>query len=309
VLKRFGPPALVTLLVVATGIAFVLTERLKLELPTIRSTKVTKQFSPTCHCDTSKARVAFSLRRSERVTLSIIGPPRGGVVRQLLGGEDRPAGPLHVIWDGRDNAGRLVPDGNYRVRVDLANGRLNTVLPNVIQLDTQAPKISSISLSSHTISPDGDHRSDVVHIGYRSNERARVILFVDGKQAVQTRYRAGGSSRFDWEGTVGGRFRLGWHSLTLRAIDSVGNESVATVPIPVRVRILNLRPKRIRVAARKSFTLAISTDRLSVRWRLDGRFGLAPNRSLVLRAPSTPGRYRVVVRSGPYRAGALVIVR
>ena len=81
------------------------------------------------------------------------------------------------------------------------------------------------------------------------------------------------------------------------------------MPIPVRVRILNLRPKRIRVAARKSFTLAISTDRLSVRWRLDGRFGLAPNRSLVLRAPSTPGRYRVVVRSGPYRAGALVIVR
>src|SRR5450759_1490297 len=86
VFKRFGPPVLVTLLVVATGIAFVVTERLKLEPPAITSTRVTKQFSPTCLCNTSKARVAFSLRRSEQVTLLIISPRDGEVreVRQLL---------------------------------------------------------------------------------------------------------------------------------------------------------------------------------------------------------------------------------
>jgi len=308
VFKRFGPPALVTLLVVATGIAFAVTEHLKLEPPTIRSTRVTRLFSPTCNCGTSKARVTFSLRRNEQVTLSIIGP-QGGEVRQLLGGVDRPSGPLHSIWNGRDNTGRLVPDGKYRVSVYLADERLRTTLPNVIQLDTKAPDISSVSVSSHTLSPDGDHRSDAVHISYRVNEGARMLLFVDDKLAEKTRFRSARSGKFDWQGKVGGRVLRGWHNLTLKAVDLAGNESLATEPVPVRIRILKLSPGRIRVAAGKKFTLAISTDRKLVRWLFSGRTGLTSGRSLLLRAPSTAGRYRVTVRSGLYQAGALVIVR
>jgi hypothetical protein len=308
VFTRFGPPILVTLLMVATGVAFVVTEQLKLELPAITSTRVTKQFSPTCRCDTSKARVAFSLRRAEQVTVSIVEPP-DHEVRQLINAVDKPSGPLHVVWDGRDNSGRLLPNGKYRVWVYLVNERLTIKLPNVIQLDTQAPKLSSITVSSHTISPDGDHNKDAVHIGYHLNERARILLFVDGKLVERTKIRAGRSGKFDWKGMSGGHVLKGWHSLTLKAVDLVGNESGASEPIPIRLRILKLRPERIRVGARKMFQLTISSDRDSVRWHFNGVYGLASSRSLVLRAPSKPGRYRVVVRSGPYRAKALVVVR
>jgi hypothetical protein len=309
VFKRFGPPALVTLLVVATAIAFAVTEHLKLEPVPITSTRVTKQFSPICRCDTSKARIAFSLRRSERVTLLIVGP-KGGETRRLIDSEDEPSGPLHVIWDGRDNSGQLAPNGNYHARVHLANERLWIPLPNVIQLDTQPPKLSSISVSPHTISPDGDHNKDALHISYRLNERARILLFVDGKLAETTRNRAARPSRFDWKGVLDGRLLAGWHFLTLRAMDLVGNESAATAPpIPVRIRILNLRPKVIRVTAGTTFRLTISTDRNSVRWRFNGQIGPATRSSLVLQAPSTPGRYRAIVRSGPYRASTLVIAR
>jgi hypothetical protein len=182
-------------------------------------------------------------------------------------------------------------------------------LPNVIRLDTKPPGITKVSVSSHTISPDADHNKDAVHIGYHLNERARILLFVDDKLTEQTRYRAGRSGKFDWKGMSDGRLLTGWHYLTLKAVDLAGNESlVATEPIPVRLRILTLRPARLRVAAGESFRLAISTDRKSVRWRFDGGIGLAASPSLVLNAPSTPGRYQVVVRSGPYRARALVIV-
>jgi hypothetical protein len=294
---------------VATGVAFVVTEQLKLEPPTITNTHVTKQFSPTCRCNTSKARVEFSLRRDERVTLQIIGPKKSGVVRQLLGAAYKPSGPLHVIWDGRDDGGRLLPNGKYQVRVHLVNERLTTTLPNIIQLDTQAPKLSNISVSSHTISPDGDGNKDAVHISYHLNERARILLFVDGKLVEQTKERAGKPGKFDWKGMADGRVLKGWHDLTLKAVDHVGNESGASESIPIRLRILNLRPGRIRVGAGNMFRLKISTDRVSVRWHFNGTYGLASGRSLVLRAPSTPGRYRVVVRSGPYRAKALVIAR
>jgi len=296
---------------VATGIAFAVTEHLKLEPSPITSTRVTKLFSPTCRCSTSKAWVVFSLRRSDRVTISVLnGPdPNDQEVKILLGAVERPAGRLRVVWDGRDDGGRLAPNGNYHVLVHLERERRKIVLPNVVRLDTQPPKITRVALSSHTISPDGDHKKDALHISYRLNERARILLYVDGKLAERTRYRAGRSGRFDWKGMLDGRLLTGWHNLTLRAVDLVGNESPSTAPMPVRVRILNLRPQRIRVAAGKTFRLTISTDRDSVRWRFNGRIGLAASRSLVLRAPSTPGRYRAIVRSGPYRASTLVVVR
>jgi hypothetical protein len=310
VFKRFGPPVLVTLLVLATGIAFVVTERLKLEPPAITSTRVTKQFSPTCRCNTSKARVAFSLRRSEQVTLLIIDSHgKGKEIRQLLDAVDKPSGLLHVIWNGLDNDGQLAPDGNYFVRVYLANKRIWTTLPNTIQLDTQAPKLTSITTSPQTFSPDGDHNRDVLHIGYRLNERARILLYVDGKLVEETKSRAGKAGKFDWAGKSGERLLMGWHNLTLRAIDTVGNESLATMPLPVRIRILKLQPDRIRVAAGATFRLTISTDRASVRWRFNGQIGPAKSRLLELRAPSKPGRYRAIVRSGPYRSSTLVIVR
>jgi len=309
VFTRFGPPILVTLLMVATGVAFVVTEQLKLEPPTITSTRVTKEFSPTCRCNTSKARIEFSVAPNERVTLSITVPPEH-VVRQLLGAAYKPPGPLHVVWDGRDNTGRLLPDGIYRVRVYLVNERLTTMLPNIIQLDTQAPKLTNISVSSHTISPDGDGNKDAVHIRYHLNERARILLFVDGKLVEQTKERAGKPGKFDWKGN-GRRTR----SQGLARIDAEGRRSRRErigrerSRSPFRLRILNLRPGRIRVSAGNMFRLKISTDRVSVRWHFNGTYGLTSGRSLVLRAPSTPGRYRVVVRSGPYRARALVIAR
>jgi hypothetical protein len=309
VFTRFGPPILVTLLMLATGVAFVVTEQLKLEAPPITRTRVTKQFSPTCHCDTSKARIAFSLRRDEQVTIEVIGGPPDEVVRQLLIVADKPSGPLHVIWDGRNDNGRLLPNGKYRVRVHLANERLWIPLPNVIQLDTQAPKLSSIGVSPRTISPDGDGNKDAVHISYHLNERARILLFVDGKLVEQTKERAGKPGKFDWKGKSDGHILKGWHNLTLKAVDHVGNESGMSEPIPVRLRVLKLQPGHIRVQARKMFQLKISTDRNSVRWHFNGEYGLATNSSLVLRAPAKPGRYRVVVRSGPYKARAVVIVR
>jgi len=310
VFKRYAPPVLVTLLMVATGIAFAVTEHLKLEPAPIKSTHVTKDFSPTCGCNTSKAVVAFALRRSDRVTISVVDPADNDrEIRILLGAENRPAGRLRVVWDGRNDAGRLAPNGNYQVLVHLELSRRRIILPNIIRLDTQLPKITRVSFSSHTISPDGDHVKDVLHISYHLSERARILLYVDGKLAERTRYRAGRSGKFDWKGGLDGQTLTGWHDLTLQAVDLVGNDSAETDPIPVRVRILNLKPARVRVAAGKPFRLAISTDRKSVRWHFNGKFGLAQSRSLLLRAPAAPGRYRAVVRSGPYRASALVVVR
>ena len=55
--------------------------------------------------------IEFSLSSSAEVHLKIYGS-RGRLLRRLLGGE-RLAGTNRIVWDGRDDSGRLVPSGNY----------------------------------------------------------------------------------------------------------------------------------------------------------------------------------------------------
>jgi hypothetical protein len=290
----------------ATGVAFAVTEHLKLEPSPIFGTRITKQFSPTCNCGYSQAWIKFKLRHGDQVSLVVLGPRGKKVVRQLANEKWVDAGLFRSIWDGRDSHGRLLPDGNYKVRVHLVNERRTIILPNVIKLDTTPPKITNLSVSPRTVSPDGDHHKDLVHISYRLNERGSVVLFVDGKRNERTKYRKSGT--FDWGGMINHRVHQGWHTLTLRAVDSVGNKSAQTAPISVRVRILRVRPGRIRVAARHAVRVRISTDRRRVMWKLAGHHGRARHETLTVRAPATPGKYRLLLSSGPYKAGTIVIV-
>jgi hypothetical protein len=308
VLRRFGPQILVVLLVLSTGVAFAVTERLKLEKAPIYKTEVTRSFSPACRLSVkgciARASISFFLRRSDRVTVTVLNS-NGDEVRTLLDGKRRKQGKLQVVWNGQDGAGRIASDGSYRVRVHLANRRSTITLPNVIELDTTAPKITLVSVKPRTISPDGDGRSDAVHIVFTVSGRARALLYADGRLVSTGRLR---SRKIDWQGKIGGRLRLGRHRLTLRAEDEVGNLSLPTAPVTVDVRILRLRPLQINTTVGAPFSVGISTDRRLLSWRFAGKTGFTTRKRLFLRAPDLPGQYWLLVHSGPYGAGARVNV-
>ena len=61
---KYAPVALVAALLVATALAFVYTEKLKLTLSPILGTKVDKVLSPVCDCETAAAAISFRLRRA-----------------------------------------------------------------------------------------------------------------------------------------------------------------------------------------------------------------------------------------------------
>lgn len=60
--------------------------------------------------------VRFTLSTELRATAVVRGL-NGALVRTLLADEPLSAGPQAVRWDGRDEAGRLAPDGTYRLEV------------------------------------------------------------------------------------------------------------------------------------------------------------------------------------------------
>ena len=97
-------------LLVATAAAFAYTERLKLTPSPIKGTKVDKLFSPTCECATGTARIAFRLRKRDRVTVVILNRD-DRVVRTLVSDRSQRAGLVVAYWDGRDDFGQVVPGG------------------------------------------------------------------------------------------------------------------------------------------------------------------------------------------------------
>ena len=65
------PAAITAALLVGTAAAFVYTESLKLEPAPLRKVRVTRLFSPVCKCQTSKARIAFDVRKGDVVSVSL----------------------------------------------------------------------------------------------------------------------------------------------------------------------------------------------------------------------------------------------
>ena len=261
---------------------------------------------PSRRCASATVRTRWSdfrLRKGDTVTLEVVDAD-GQVVRTLF--ERRRFGPvrLEAGWDGKDDEGRVVPDGDYRPRVRLADAHRTIVFPNEIRVDTVKPRIERFSVSRRVISPDGDGRADGVSISYRLSERGRVRLLVNGKQRVRKLGQAP-TGAIQWFGRFRGRAaRPRLYRLELVAVDDAGNRSE-------RCRGAGSRPLRragldvIRVRAGNSLRRAGEHRRAPLRLALRRR-----PRKLVGPLPGPPGAQEagqlppVRPRERPGRLGA-----
>jgi flagellar hook assembly protein FlgD len=305
-LSRFLPAALVLVLLVATGSAFVYAESLKLEPSPILSVKVDSLISPTCDC--GPARVAFKLRKKDVVTVSILDSD-GREVRRLA--TERPVPRRRVLgffWNGRIAGAQPAPEGEYRAQVRLELLEKTITLPNEIRVDTTRPRVTVTATGPRRISPDGDRRSDSVTVAYVVDEPARVALLANGVQRVQSGLRRRG--RLTWYGRVDGHtVPAGNYRLTLVATDEAGNRSRPVRAGTVRVRYIALAKDEVTVRPRALVRVRVSTDATSYRWRFAGDGGETRVRRLELRAPKRPGRYALFVAANGHGDRMTVVVR
>jgi hypothetical protein len=305
-LNRYGPTVIAVALLLATAAAFLLAQRLKLERSPVQRTRVTPVFSPVCDCETSAARVRFSLRRPARATVVVV---RGGrLVRELAVDDELARGRHSFVWDGLTDDGATAGDGVYHVRVALGGGRTIT-LPNTITLDTTPPVVRTLqSAYPHVFSPDRDGHSDVVRVRYGLSEPGHARLYANGTLVVRGHSHATTAGLAWYGGARGVRFRPGRYRVVLGAVDLAGNVAKQVPAGVVRLRYVSLAQRIYRVRPRARFTVRVSTDARKLAYRLHGR--IFSGRAVVrLRAPAVPGRYRLVVTAGRHRARGLVLVR
>jgi hypothetical protein len=305
-------------LLVATAAAFAITEHLKLEKSPLFAVQISAGaapaihpgglvvISPICHCPTDVARVGFSLRHPDHVTVMFVDSAGHTVATRpesLLGAHI----PQHVDWDGRTDSGALVPDGVYFPAVHLANARHTFQFANKITVDTRPPKV----LSATRLKPvllGGPGQS--LAIQYRFSEPAHALVYLDGRQIV-VGHESRPQSKIKWTGRLDGEpLRPGTYVLSIGARDLAGNETPVgeRKQVTVALRYIEITPELITVRRGRPFTVHVETASRHYTWRLGRRHGGGRGKTLRLRPPSTPGTYRLVVAENGHAATAVVRV-
>src|ERR671919_2213664 len=110
--------AVFAVLVVATIAAFFATQMLKSEFPlVIRFATKPAHFSPNGDGYRDASRIGFDLSEPASVSFMVVDS-EGTEVRRIISSRRLAGDAKHrFTWDGRDDAGNVVSDGIYRMRV------------------------------------------------------------------------------------------------------------------------------------------------------------------------------------------------
>jgi hypothetical protein len=227
-LPRLAVTVVLLALLAATTTAFVLTEALKLERAPISRPRFNPVFSPGCACRHRTARLPIGLKEAETIDATIVDSD-GVEVKSLAAASPREPGRIVLVWDGTDDQSRTVPDGTYRLRLRFERSDRSILVPNPIRVDTQAP-----TLELTGVTPRAPDPGEVITVAARSSERARLLVYANGKRAARGRFGDPGVLRLAWSGTARGRpLPPGQYAVTLAAQDRAGNVSEQSAPVPV----------------------------------------------------------------------------
>jgi outer membrane protein OmpA-like peptidoglycan-associated protein/flagellar hook assembly protein FlgD len=141
-----------------------------------------------------------------------------------------------VEWDGTDENGRIVPDGNYfyRFKSVFANGNHPESFTKALVSDITPPQ-ADLSLTPEEFSPDGDGKDDRLTISQTVSDPSGIrdwslTLRSEQGQAVKTLNRQGTpSGQIIWDGIKddGTRVKGGEiYTAVLEAIDNANNRTV-----------------------------------------------------------------------------------
>jgi hypothetical protein len=296
-------------LLVATAAAFAITEHLKLIKSDVFGIEVAKPgvLSPVCNCPTRKATVRVRLRHTGHVTVLIVDSA-GHEVATIADNVLVHAGsPQHFPWDGRTDAGVQAPDGVYNPWVKLP--RRTFRFTNKITLDTVPPKVRSATRpGGKPLFFAGRGRSVAIH--YAFSEKAHAVVYL-GRRRIIVGRRTGPIDKIKWAGRRAGKaVRPGTYVLSIGARDLAGNETPAAQrkTVTVTVSYIQLAPERIVARSGRRFTVHVLTAARRYTWRLGKRHGARHGKVLRLRAPTTPGTYRLVVAENGHTTAAVVQV-
>jgi flagellar hook assembly protein FlgD/outer membrane protein OmpA-like peptidoglycan-associated protein len=200
----------------------------------------------------------------------VVADSTGTVVRTLQNKEDRPENvdfknliarlayvktgitiPESIRWDGKSDAGTVVPDGTYSYTLEAWDDNGNTAKssPGAVVVDTTPPSVT-VSESYLIFSPDGDSNKDTLPLqqtGSTEDSWTGAIHSIAGDVVKTFTWQNGVPPAFEWDGKSDGGTLApdGLYSYRITATDRAGNAGSAqldniiidTRPTPVQLAI------------------------------------------------------------------------
>jgi outer membrane protein OmpA-like peptidoglycan-associated protein/flagellar hook assembly protein FlgD len=184
-------------------------------------------FSPNADGIKDRVRLTPNLKVSEgvaRFSLRILD--RQGTAVKNVTGQNRP--PEAYAWDGLDDQGRRLPDGEYiaALILDYTKGDHHEVRTASFTIDTTPPE-ATLSAAYTLFSPDGDGRRDEIPI--RQSTSPEVLWEGEIRDAangtVRSFYWKQKAEDFNWDGRDdnGNRAADGRYTYILKSADAAGN--------------------------------------------------------------------------------------
>ncbi len=225
-IQREGYAGVATTVLSLVVVALLLTVTFAAEwmrAPEITANATQTLISPNGDQDRDATTLSYTLSEEAAVRVEVLDA-NDRVVRTLLSGESQPAGQGFVTWDGRDDSGRRVEDGLYRLQIT-AEGVARAVSRSVlVEVDTTPPTLQLVNL------PNGMRvRQPALEIQGITEPGASV--WISGNPAEIS---VGPDGRFQAQV----RLQDGENSFELRAVDQAGN----TARLTRRVELVTTPP-------------------------------------------------------------------
>ena len=199
---RRWPLLLAVALLVGAVAAFSYTEKLKLTRAPVGVPRFERWLAPGCDCPQDTVSLSFLVRKPQRIDVDIVDR-EGDPVRTLATGVQRPVGRVEYEWDGRDDAGAVVADGPYRVRVRLSDDRRTIVIPVDVNVDTEPPRVTDVRVGPTSVAV-----GEEVEIRFRTNELGTPLVVVDGEVVERGPAGRGGARRVVWTPSAPGAYEV-----------------------------------------------------------------------------------------------------
>ena len=226
--------------------------------------------------------------------------------------------PDRIIWDGRNDAGAVAPDGSYTgaLTVSYMKGDVAQAVTGVLRLDTAAPEIE-VQIAEPLFSPDGDGWKDTVSLRQNSSvEHSFEARIVDAQNQTVRRWVWNETlDSFEWDGTddSGNPLPDGDYRYTVSGVDLAGNRTereipglrIDTAPTPVYLTAKEgyIKAGEVELERMQSFTVLVPNDSGVLSWS----FAVENEEGKAVYAESGPGEVPEAFRwNGTNRDGRAV---
>lgn len=319
-------------LLLATAAAFLLANRLKSAPAEIDVIKRDAFFSPNGDGRRDREVIRFRIDQTDTAAVDIVDADGARVRRVEEEVQLRSGRRTRVVWDGRDDDGARAPDGEYRMRLILGQGR-SLLAPRPFVLDTVAPE-PSVAVADPPIVTPGTPVDFTLDSELDAGLAPRFsVLRTDVSPPREVRAIRGalGESAFTWDGDtgLGTPADPGTYLIQVTAYDRAQNAStrpelpLAAAAVPgtpgVTVRELALQPPVRSVRAGAPVNVRVDARGEPFDWALR-RLGVpevelrgrraAGKTNVLLRAPTgSSGLYMLTVTAGTASARVPITVR